>query len=58
MEETLIRLENLYEHALRAYLDALDTEREADAYHRFLETFETLKTFEEVMDESMLAVTA
>lgn len=46
MEETLLRLERAFEESLAAFLASEGTEYEADAYRRFLETFETLKGFE------------
>ena len=49
MEATLIQLENIYEAALRAFLEAEGTEEEAGAYRRFLEAFESLKAFETKM---------
>ena len=58
MEETLTRLETMYETALRAYLEAEGTEREAAAYRRFLESFESLKAFETATEEHTKAATA
>jgi len=46
MEATLIRLENGFEEALRAFLEAEGSEREGGFYCRFLEAFEALKAFE------------
>lgn len=51
MEETLIRLETLYENALRAYLEAEGTAEEPSAYRHFQEAYETLKAFEETDQE-------